>query len=227
MFSQEMKSSGYTREKTREVVIGGTKGWKRKIARREAKGQEFYREATKTLKGRVRKKLLERETWFKEKDDEEEDLPEGWTKNNRDRGGWKHDENNPEGWKKKENKKMRRFEIVKAVMVVPHTKNSELARRYRKNEFAMEKITDWRFKIVERTGRKVQDILTTSNPWKGKDCERERCLHCDTKERTNKYKSQDCSKRSVVYETWCIKCERKEVEKLKRGKTSLRRRRRS
>ena len=56
-------------------------------------------------------------------------------------------------------------------------------------------------------GRKVCDILTTSNPWKGQDCERERCMPCDTKERTGRDKAQDCSKRSVVYETWCLNCE--------------------
>ena len=31
-FIQEMKSSGYSRERIREVVIGGVKGWQRKIA---------------------------------------------------------------------------------------------------------------------------------------------------------------------------------------------------
>ena len=40
-----------------------------------------------------------------------------------------------------------------------------------------------------------------------KDCERERCMPCDTKERTGRNKTRDCSRRSVVYETWCLKCE--------------------
>ena len=44
-FMQEMKSSGYSREKTREIVIGGVKGWKRKLARRKKGGTEFYRTA--------------------------------------------------------------------------------------------------------------------------------------------------------------------------------------
>ena len=74
VFIQEMKSSGYTREQSREIVIGGIKGWKRKVERRKKEGLGFYRLAKSTLPTRVRKKLMERETWYKEKiDDNEED----------------------------------------------------------------------------------------------------------------------------------------------------------
>ena len=37
-----MKSSGYTRDKTREVGIGGAQRLKRKISRRKAEGQDLY-----------------------------------------------------------------------------------------------------------------------------------------------------------------------------------------
>ena len=51
-----MKSSGYNREQTRETVIGGIKGWKRKIKMRETEGIGFRRLAKDTL-GSLRKKL--------------------------------------------------------------------------------------------------------------------------------------------------------------------------
>ena len=56
VFIQEMKSSGYNREQTRETVIGGIKGWKRKIKMRETEGIGFRRLAKDTL-GSLRKKL--------------------------------------------------------------------------------------------------------------------------------------------------------------------------
>ena len=68
--------------------------------------------------------------------------------------------------------------------------------------------------MVERTGRTLESMLTTSNPWRGRDCEREACLACDTKERTGKDKTQDCSRRNLVYETWCLRCEDIEIERI-------------
>ena len=77
VFTQEMKSSEYTREQIRETVIGGVKGWRRKIERRKREGIGFYRTAPSTLKTRVRKKLMERETWFKDRDIQEGEENEG------------------------------------------------------------------------------------------------------------------------------------------------------
>ena len=73
---QEMKSSGYKREKIREMVIDGVKGWKRKIERRRLNGEDLYRTAKKTLKTRIRKKLTEKENWFKDKEIDEEAIDE-------------------------------------------------------------------------------------------------------------------------------------------------------
>ena len=59
-------------------MVGGIKGWKNKIRRREKEGKGFYREGKGTLKQRVTKKLLEKETWYKQKrrdDDDDEEFP--------------------------------------------------------------------------------------------------------------------------------------------------------
>ena len=69
-------------------------------------------------------------------------------------------------------------------MFVPFTPGSLLAKQLRENEEKLEKLTNTRIKIVERTGTKIQDLLTRSNPWKGHDCERHNCLLCYTKLRT-------------------------------------------
>ena len=64
-FTQQLKSSGYSRKGFREIVVSGTLGWKRKVQRREKDGIEFYRSAKTTLAARCRKKLLEKVTWYK------------------------------------------------------------------------------------------------------------------------------------------------------------------
>ena len=72
VFIQEMKSSGYGRGKIRDVVIGGIKGWRRKIERRKTEGKGFYRHARSTLKSRNYRKLMEKESWFKNSQKDEE-----------------------------------------------------------------------------------------------------------------------------------------------------------
>ena len=110
--------------------------------------------------------------------------------------------------------KKKNHQVVKAAMTVPHTHNSELAKRYREAEYKMEDLSGSWLKMVEKTGIKIQDLLTCSNPWSGQDCLRLRCWPCRSKEMTGKGKSQECSRRSLCYETWCLKCEAVEKEKI-------------
>ena len=80
---------------------------------------------------------------------------------------------------------------MKAVMFVPFTVGSELARRLREAEAKIETMTGYRLKIVERAGAKLEDVLRKSDPWQGMDCGREGCLLCLTKSRTGKNSTQD------------------------------------
>ena len=41
-------------------------------------------------------------------------------------------------------------------------------------------------------------------------------MMCKTKDKTWKNKSQSCTKRSLVYEMWCLECDERENEKIKR-----------
>ena len=96
-------------------------------------------------------------------------------------------------------------------MFVPYTPHSTLAMELRDLEYGL---VGHRLKIVERAGDKLQDLLTSSNPWKGKLCERQDCMLCETKVRTNKNLKQECNKRNLVYETKCQTCEDREVKKI-------------
>ena len=70
--TKEMKSSGWERNETREVIVSGILGWERKHERRKNEKTDFYRSAASTLSKRCRKKLTEKTSWYKGKDDEEE-----------------------------------------------------------------------------------------------------------------------------------------------------------
>ena len=65
-FILQCKTSGYSRHETREGVVSGIKGRKRKCARRKRNGIDFYRSGRSTLGARYKMKLTEKSTWYKE-----------------------------------------------------------------------------------------------------------------------------------------------------------------
>ena len=73
-FTKQLKNSGYGRQECREIVMSGVKSWIRRHQRRKKEGQDFYRSSASTLKGRMKKKLTDKVTWYKPREgDEEED----------------------------------------------------------------------------------------------------------------------------------------------------------
>ena len=209
-FTKEAKNSEYNHQTTLEIVNSGIKAWKARQERRKDQGQEIYRPASSTLKDRTRKKLLARENWYKNQDNKTH-LPEldknqahGLPGGPRALGT-----QNPKDKNITEDKK-----TIKAIMFVPFTTNGRLAKLLRDNEEKLESMTGTRLKIIERTGVKIQDMLTKSNPWQGQDCLRQNCLLCNSKTRTGKATSQECMKRNIVYETTCATCEKMQLEEL-------------
>ena len=90
-FTQQLRNSEYNCKESRGHVVDGIRGWRNKIERRKTEGQEFHRLARNTLQRRVKKKLLEKETWYKTEKKNTEDKPEDWEL--------------PEGWKVDKNKR--------------------------------------------------------------------------------------------------------------------------
>ena len=64
-YTFKLKASGYSQEQAKEIIMSGIRGYKNKIARRKRENQPFYRPARKTLSARVKKKLMEKTTWYK------------------------------------------------------------------------------------------------------------------------------------------------------------------
>ena len=218
-YTQQLKSSGYERGCAREAVTSGVLGWLRKIERRKKEGTPFYRSARSTLRQRCKKKIMEKTTWYKTKRKREDDGdPQAAKKHcvDKSRKGMQEGERKRvEHLGAEIEKQEEMHDKTKAVMFVPFTWGSELAKRLRKAEEQMVEMTGTKIKIVERAGTKLEDILTKADPWQGADCARERCLLCSTKQKTGKNLTQDCFRRNSVYETWCITClerDKKNVE---------------
>ena len=66
-YSKQLKNSGYSWKQAKEIVECGLKGYLNKCERRKQEGKGFYRKAKQTISSRIRKKLLERTSWFKGK----------------------------------------------------------------------------------------------------------------------------------------------------------------
>ena len=71
-FTKEVKNSGYNQGQAKEMVCSGLKGWQSRFRKRKRNNQNLYRLAKETLEERMRKELMEKETWFKTRNEDDE-----------------------------------------------------------------------------------------------------------------------------------------------------------
>ena len=114
--------------------------------------------------------------------------------------------NRPAGYRKIERRKEKKEKKKNwgtkggylAPIVVPATPNSELAKRLRK-KCEQQKVV--RFRIVERGGITLNNMLQNSNPTASKECGKEDCFMDNQPEGARK-----CHKSNVLYEWTCRVC---------------------
>ena len=213
-FIAELKNSEYSRKQAREIVSSGLRGWKNKLRKRKRTNTPIYRLAQQTVTERMKKKLTEKESWYKtDKDNNEDEDDTNPAKYSRTNSGRRITRS---GGKKMFKKSSQDGEIskIKSVIFIPHTPNSELSKLLKEKEIELEKVTGDKLKIVEKSGTKIEDILTKTDPWKGSDCRRENCFLCNTKIITGKDLKKDCTKRNILYEIRCLSCEKEELDKI-------------
>ena len=212
-FINELKTSGYSLKQARELVCSGIRGWRSKHEKRKQKNIPFYRLAEHTVESRLRKDLLEKETWYKNdnKDDDAEDQAVKKIHTS------KTPSSRPTAWKRK-GKRLKRLggekAQIKSVLFIPHTANSELATVLRDRENKLYETTGEKVKIVERAGKRLEDLLTKGDPWKGSDCQRPNCFICTTKIITGRDKNKDCTRRNINYEIKCLTCENEDLARI-------------
>ena len=202
-FTKELKNSGYTRPKAREIVVCGLLGLERKRKRRVRDGEAFHRRANTTLAKRTAEKLHGKQSWYKTKP---RDKAEEIEKSKEDRERIREDDGDILEMKTVTSTRKAQTD-PKAVVFVPYTPNSTLAKELRKIEETMMMLTGTRMKIVEKAGRQLKQLLVNSNPWAGQDCSREECLICQTREEMGEGKGKTCWRRNLLYETWCETCQ--------------------
>ena len=178
-FIDRLVVSGYCVSQIKEIIESGLRGYLRKLKNASATGSPLYRPAASTLKGRLKKKLTEKTSWYKKK-------PQ--STNTRKQ--------------KEERLKKQKQKPILTVMFVPKTVGGKLAKELRDVDNKLSEITEDRVKIVERSGIKLRSLFHKANPWGNTKCSKSECLVC-----TNPYnESFNCDKRNVTYKTFCLKC---------------------
>ena len=232
-YAQKLLNSGYSLEVTRRIIVAGLKGYERKLMNsRKPGGKKLLRTAKESYEGRVRKKLMAKTNWFKKRpreddEDELENILEGWKRRKTGEGcnyastghketetlpnGWKNKENNPKGWKNDNIK-------TRSTIFIIGSKYGNLAKRLRGIMERLKPIVGFNAKIIEKTGQKIRNTLSNSDPWKGMECGRYECLTCSQEEE----QKLDCRKRSLIYENICELCNPREEKNKNKSWEDLR-----
>ena len=213
-FTLQLKNSGYGRQECREIVMSGVKSWLRRHQRREKEGTGFYRSAAKTLHGRIKKKLIDKTTWYLPRSSEEDEKLAPDMEENRN-GKVQMRRGKKRKVQEESTEPGRGTRDIKSVMFCPYTTKGELAKQLRQGEEELYNLTGYRIKVVEQVGDKILERLHTANPWRGRPCERIDCWPCNTKAWTEKDAKKDCTKRSLVYETWCQTCYEQDEQEIR------------
>ena len=219
-YIQQLTNSGYNWKQQREIIISALKGHvRREKVRLKTENKLRYRSGQASLRTRMEKKLTEKYNWFRrrkrigENDAQNEKKIENREGIERENVKVRHfrlnrnDENvlNYE----KENTDELLEDYPKAVLFVPSTKNSELAKLIRNVITSLKPWTGISIKVVERAGAKLEEILHKSNPWEDSDCKRDICKPCLSESMNSEPRFKNCTRRSIVYKTWCNLCLKK------------------
>ena len=115
--------------------------------------------AKDTVEDRMKKEIVEKENQYKDREESPSKIRRIQREENSSASAPRR-----RGIKRKQNK-----EEIKTVIFIPHTKDSSLAKDLREREIKVQEITGDRIKIVEKVGKKLENILTNKDPWKGMD----------------------------------------------------------
>ena len=205
-FAQKMINSGYQLEQVRRVVMGGLKGYERKLrVSKEEGGRKLHVSARESRNSRYRKKLLEKSNWFRKKpvgicDDKDIAMESGAVRDKVIHIGRVKSDEECAARRGATSEEIR----TTSVLFVDQTPKGELARRLRELEPRLAKITGFRIKIVVRGGTKLKQALPNTNPWSGSECGREDCVTCKQGDEN----LQDCFRTNILYESKCLSCVR-------------------
>ena len=190
-YVNKLTISGYRQDQVKKIVEAGLRGYQAKLEKARKSGVKLHRSGKSTENLRYKKKLLEKNNWFKKTKIEGEDKT-GDKNTSKNRG--------EKGLARKVKSGANTTPL--AVLFVPRTPNGELAKKLRQAEEDIEKLTGDRIKIVEKAGIMLKRVLHKSNPWAGGPCSRPDCLVC-----SHEKGGGNCQKRNITYKTECQSCQ--------------------
>ena len=209
-YATQLLTSGYSYEQTRRMILSGARGYMAKVKRMRSQSgrRRIHRTAEESSHLRVRKKLLGKSSWYKDKNKkkEEDRLPA-------DKRTGRRIENHGIG---EENLRTR------AVLFVEQTPKGELARLVREQLQRMGATLGYKVRVVERTGRSIISCFPQTKTWGDIPCGRTECVTCHQPGE----EIPDCIRASLVYESICLKCNpgataKGELKQPKEGAPSL------
>ena len=178
--------SGYTEEQVRQIIQSGLTGYVRKLQRAKKTGTPFHKPAKMTLKTRMKKRLTQRESWYKNTKRNEDEVEERKNK------------------KKMKIKRESGSAPIVSLMFVPYSQHSELIGRLKKAEATVSAVTGDKVVLAERAGKKLRDLLHKADPFGGQKCKNsDQCLICSCEQNKPPYL---CEVRNVCYRSFCRIC---------------------
>ena len=223
--AQKLANSGYDLAMTRKGLVGGLKGYEKRLqqSRRQVDSPGYrvlHESAGVSFASRSMKKLTGKSSWFKDKpkdsnQDESNDTPTVMTKQE-----YRKQERKMK--KEERNKEKSHISTVKTtcVMFVENTPYGELCSRLQRCEDRKASVTGRRVKMVEIGGSSLGQLMSNRNPWAGTSCGRADCHTCH--QGGGKERKEDCIRRNIQNESRFGTCEDRELLKGADGKKSRR-----
>ena len=190
-FARKILTSGYSLQQTRRIILGGIRGWRRRLERAKEESRSLYRKASSCQESRLRKKTLGKSTWFRKRK-KKGDQAAAQDRGRKGRGG-------KPGVGRDDDKQL----PTRSVLFVENSKDGELARRLRGVVERIQHILRFRIKVVEKSGTPLKLMFPLSNIGGEEVCGRDECITC-TQE--GEGKKPPCTRRSVLYENICKIC---------------------
>ena len=94
-YTQHLLNSGYSRLQIYEVVVSALRGYEQKERERRKNGTQKFRHGKDTLQGRIRKKLIENVTWFKNRRKKARERKNSRDMDNFGKNKWRHQMEKP------------------------------------------------------------------------------------------------------------------------------------
>ena len=217
-FSQKMVNSGHSIKTIRTILVGGIKGFLRRVARSEAKGEPLHRSAGQSATSRRKKKLLAKTQWFRKTSQEDQDSGHGGPCH-QGGGGAPHQQTNTRarghtsqkqvqgqergvaGGKSGDSAEGRKLRTT-TVLFVEFSKGGAIQKKMRDCLDRLTPMLGFKMRVTEKGGTPLGSLLSNKNLWSGSECGRTTCRTCAQPDESK----EPCTLRNIVYESECTVC---------------------